>query len=169
MRSIAAQHLKLYLPSSLAQTISCSKPLIEAEWYFRYAQAGMTLNDIRSHLMLRSRLYASKIKNAGGTSLHTRSMAVIHSVDEKIKTSAKKYRTIRTSMEALSAIRLDFSWQSLFKPLHDEDLIGLTFMDDLGAEGRKKLTWIWNIQVTGMEADLDKASHAGVSVLYRCI
>lgn len=169
MRSIAAQHLKLYLPSSLAQTISCSKPLIEAEWYFRYAQAGMTLNDIRSHLMLRSRLYTSKIKNAGGTSLHTRSMAVIHSVDEKIKTSAKKYRTIRTSMEALSAIRLDFSWQSLFKPLHDEDLIGLTFMDDLGAEGRKKLTWIWNIQVTGMEADLDKASHAGVSVLYRCI
>jgi hypothetical protein len=33
-------------------------------------------------------------------------------------------------------------------------------MDDTGGEGRKKLTWIWNIQ--GIEADLDKQTQAGM-------
>lgn len=93
-------------------------------------------------------------------------MALIHTVDEKVRSSAKKYRDIRASMEALSTVRSDYNWQSLFRPLKDEDLVGLTFMDVRGSEGRKKLTWIWNIQVTGMETDVDEASYAGVSGSY---
>ncbi|KAF9470197.1 hypothetical protein BDN70DRAFT_821646, partial [Pholiota conissans] len=164
--SIAAHNLKLYLPSSRPQDITYGRRLIEAEWLFRFAQAGTTLNDIRSHLMLRSRLYASKMKNSVGTSLQTRSMGLIHDVDAKIRFSAAKYRHHRTTMEALSALRKnkDASWRTLFKPLHEDDLVGLTFMDNLGSEGRRKLTWIWNVQVDGMDIDVDAASHAALRI-----
>ena len=89
-------------------------------------------------------------------------MELIHTVDAKVHACAARYCHIRAAMEVLSKHRLDStSWTTLFRPLLDDDLVGLTFMDNLGSEGRRKLTWIWNIQVDGMEVDVDEASFTG--------
>jgi hypothetical protein len=72
---------------------------------------------------------------------------------------AEKYRRIREALVALSTPLLEFKWMDCLRILDDGDLVGLTSMDDTGGEGRKKLTWIWNIQ--GIEADSDEQTQAG--------
>ena len=52
------------------------------------------------------------------------------------------------------------SWEKVFLLLDKSDIIGLTSMVETDqSEGRKKLTWIWNIQ--GMDITDDKKVHNG--------
>ncbi|KJA17059.1 hypothetical protein HYPSUDRAFT_70954 [Hypholoma sublateritium FD-334 SS-4] len=170
--SLAAQDIKLYLPSELnastpAQwrghpssvrlplTISCDMDLVEAEWELRYAMADVTLNALRSHLIIRSRLYKSKDLHSRGQYQNTRSNDLIHTVEARIKASMLKYRYIREAMLFLSKRRSGNSdWESIYKALHDDDVRGLTSIDDEGAEGHKRLSWIWKVYGTG-ETGLD--------------
>jgi hypothetical protein len=48
---------KLWLPSELQPTTPCDHRLAAHEWELRHAQALDALNDVRSHLRLRSHIY----------------------------------------------------------------------------------------------------------------
>lgn len=148
--SLSVSDIKLYLPSSLPLTMACDSRIIDAEWELRYAMAEVTLNALRSHLLLRSRLYKSKDRHVRGQAQNTRSYDLIHTVEARVKASAVKYRIIRGAMIELTKRRAsDSEWENIYKVLKDTDIQGLSSLDDDGAEGHKALSWIWKIYGTG--------------------
>jgi hypothetical protein len=154
------QDLELFLPSQIHNYIKCDHHLLTYEWQLRYAQAEAALNDIRGLILMRSLMYKSKSRHVRGQRQQTRSLKLLNRVEARIKSTAAKYRNVREALVSLSAPLLEFKWVDSLRMLDDSDLVGLTSMDDTGSEGRKKLTWIWNIQ--GIEGDSDKQTQAGM-------
>jgi hypothetical protein len=110
-------------------------------------------------------MYKSKARHSRGQRQQTRSLALLNRLEDRIKSMAAKYRKTREALVTLSTPLLEFKWSDSLHVLEDSDLVGLTSMDDTGSEGRKKLSWIWNIH--GMEIDSDKQTQAGmVSTLF---
>lgn len=148
--SLSVSDIELHLPSNLPWTMACDPRLVDAEWELRYAMAEVTLNSLRSHLLLRSRLYKSKDRHVRGQAQNTRSYDLIHTVEARVKASAVKYRIIRIAMIRLTERRAtDSEWEVIYKELRDTDIQGLSSLDDDGAEGHKALSWIWKIYGTG--------------------
>ena len=84
----AAQKPELYLPSSIADRVTCDKWLLNAEFTLRFAQAEMTLNDLRSQIILRGRLIKSKGHHSSGQHQLTRSCKLISHIQDRIQVSA---------------------------------------------------------------------------------
>ncbi|KJA24436.1 hypothetical protein HYPSUDRAFT_136378, partial [Hypholoma sublateritium FD-334 SS-4] len=162
--SLAVTDIKLYLPSSIPLTTTCDASLVDAEWELRYAMADVTLNSLRSHLLLRSCLYKSKDRHVRGQAQNTRSYDLIHTVEARIKASTLKYRIVRMAMiELTKRRRTDSQWESIYKPLNDCDIQGLSSLDDDGAEGHKSLSWIWKIYGTG-QTDIDSGTQDALRI-----
>jgi len=155
MKALSAAYTPLYLPSAIVNKFTCMNRLIEAKWRFRYAQASTVLNDLRASLLLRSRLYKSKNMYSHGNAQNTRSMSSIKKTEKMIQAAASKYRLNREAMITLSPFltEQDCSWMMVYKDLLDEDVIGLSSMDDSSSEGRKKLSWIWKVEGAGASAN----------------
>lgn len=152
----AVQNLELFLPSSIADRVTCDKRLLDAEFNLRIAQAEGALNDLRSQILLRGRLIKSKGHHSSGQHLLTRSRKLINRVQERIEELAHRYRSIRAALLKLGPHVNEFSWLNTLKELMDQDTGtgGLTTDDVGGSEGRRKLSWIWRIHgVTGEEVD----------------
>jgi len=158
----AAHELELHLPSKVIPIMNCDWRLVEVEWRFRQAQAESALNELRGQLLIRSRLHNSKNWYSRGQHQQTRSNTVISCVEARVRASASKYRDIRTALLTLSPYTGDDgTWTLMLRPLEDGDVLGLTSMDDLGPEGRKRLSWIWKVHGTG--SDADEATQSGES------
>ncbi|KAF8176561.1 hypothetical protein BJ912DRAFT_1024344 [Pholiota molesta] len=137
--SLAIEDIQLYLPSSVIDSVACNPRLIEAEWQLRYAMADSTLNTLRSHLLLRTRLYKSKDKDSRGQAMNTRSQSLIKNVEHRVRASVVKYRYVRRAMSALATFRKESdTWKNTFKELKDE-------------HGRRHrlLSWIWKVHGAG--------------------
>lgn len=160
--SLSVSDIELYLPSNLPSNVSCDSSLVEAEWELRYAMAEVTLNTLRSHLLLRSRLYKSKDRHVRGQAQNTRSYDLIHTVEARVKASAIKYRIIRVALTQLTELRMsDSKWEDIYRELKDTDIKGLSSLDDDGAEGHKSLSWIWKAHGTGA-AGVDGGTQDGM-------
>ena len=150
----AVQELDLYLPSLIADGVTCNEWLLNAEFTLRIAQAEEVLNDLRSQILLRGHLIKSKKRHCSGQHLLTRSRSLISRIQDKIEASANRYRSIRAALVKLGPHVNEFHWLNVLKELRDEDTIGLTTDDVGGSEGRRKLSWIWRIHgVAGEEVD----------------
>lgn len=158
---VAVQDLKLFLPSQVTFPRDATGVIhfMRYEWDFRYAQAQETLNDLRGLLLLHSHMLKSRDRYVRGQHQLTRSTKLLARVDEKLKMTATKYRRIRSALDNLSSAVLVVDWQNELRPLTDNDITGLTCMDDSRSEGRKKLSWIWKVHGTG--ADADTSTEAG--------
>ncbi|KAH9477994.1 hypothetical protein JR316_0010227 [Psilocybe cubensis] len=150
---VAVQDIKLFLPSFNTVTLQCSHLLLKCEWEYRNAQAEETLTSLRALLLLRSHMYKSKHQHSRGQRMQTRSQKLLSDVQDKINYLVKTYRRIHTALENLSPSLIETSWRTVYRPLLDEDVAGLTSLDDSGSEGRKQLSWIWKVQGTGADAD----------------
>lgn len=152
-RPPAVQNIELFLPSETVGICVCDPHLLRYEWQFRYAQAETSLDDLRGLLLMRSMMYKSKDRYSRGQRQQTRSNTLLNRLEARIRYTSTKYRSIREALVALSVPLLEVSWTKVLQVLNDSDIAGLTSMDDSGSEGRKKLTWIWNVQGTGADAD----------------
>ena len=95
-----------------------------------------------------------------GQQQQTRSQTLLEGIGRWIHAAAEKYRRIWEALVSLAVPLHKCSWEKVFLPLDKSDIIGLTSMDETDkSEGRRKLTWIWNIQ--GMEITNDKKIHNG--------
>ncbi|KAH9479046.1 hypothetical protein JR316_0007621 [Psilocybe cubensis] len=159
---VAVQDMKLFLPSFNTNTLQCSHLLLKCEWEYRYAQADETPTSLRALLLLRSHMYKSKYRHFRGQRMQTRSQKLLSDVQDKINYLVKTYRRIYTALENLSPSLIETSWRTVYRLLLDEDVAGLTSMDDFGSEGRKQLSWIWKVQGTG--ADADACTQAGMQI-----
>jgi hypothetical protein len=159
-KPVAVQDIELLLPSALMGRHIVPIDFLRYEWRLRLTHGEETLADLRSLLLMSSMMYKSKKHHMRGQKQQTRSQKLITGVQERITTAAGKYRRIREALIKLSTALLESSaWEKTLQALHDDDLVGLTSMDDDGPEGRKKLSWIWKVQ--GMQLEDDKNTQAG--------
>ncbi|KAG1866481.1 hypothetical protein C8R48DRAFT_747671 [Suillus tomentosus] len=134
------ESFKLWLPSELQPTVSCDKKLAAHEWDLRHAQAQDALNEVRSHLRLRSHMYIYKDRNVRGQAASTRAQALIEGVEMRKRASVDKYRRARNTLLALG-YRLDKSgWDISLPPLLDSDVRP---MGDMERQGTGTISWIW--------------------------
>lgn len=158
--------IKLYLPSSLSSTITCSSLLQEYEFKLREAQAFESLDDIRQALRLRTHMYKYKDKQVSGQSANTRCQNLIKRVQSRIESAKVQYRNTRKALSALGPRVSNASWVIQLLPLKDEDVRPLREMEpdyhkkkkkDRAKDKKKKgegfieLSWIW--KVVGISGD----------------
>lgn len=139
--------LELLLPSSVIGRVSCDPLLQEFEWRLRHAQAFEILEELRRHLLLRTKLYKFKDRFVQGQAHNLRSNTVIGSLQGKINADTARYRTAYTALLALSGPLEKVGWQYELRPLLDGDVRGLG--EDLYGDGLKEPTWIWKTHGTG--------------------
>ena len=157
---VSVQTFDLHLPLSLVGKHVFQKNFLQTEWRLRFAHAEEALNDLCSLLLMRSMMWNSKERHMHGQKQQTRSQMLFEGVGRRIHAAAEKYRRIRKALVALAVPLHETSWEKVFLPLEKSDIIGLSSMDDTDqSEGRKKLTWIWNVQ--GMDIIDDKKIHTG--------
>jgi hypothetical protein len=146
---IAPWDLPLHLPSSLNLRSTCLPILQQHEFRLREAQAYEALDELRDRLRLRSHMYKYKDKNVVGQRANTRCQNIIRTVQERIDSSAVKYRTARMALTKLSPHVNDDAWLARLLPLNQDDICPLKECKEGESEGQRSLSWIWRIVGVG--------------------
>jgi len=119
----------MYLPSSIADRVTCNEQLLNAELTLHIAQAEEVLNDLHSQILLCGHLIKSKKRHSSGQHLLTCSRSLISCIQDKIEASANQYHSIRAALVKLGPHINEFHWLNVLKELQDEDTIGLMVVD----------------------------------------
>ncbi|KAF6749127.1 hypothetical protein DFP72DRAFT_1073682 [Ephemerocybe angulata] len=148
--STSIHEVKLFLPSDVPTNVKVEQRLSRYEFKFRINQAETLLREIRSLLVSRSALIIKKKKDNAGVEVMTRSNALIHDLTEKIERFSKQYEDVFSRLKTLSKVLPQTATVALtpFQALKPTDTVGLSSMED-GAEGYKKVTWIWQMRGVG--------------------
>ncbi|KAG1839354.1 hypothetical protein F4604DRAFT_1885304 [Suillus subluteus] len=115
------QDLPLYLPSALKH-FDCDHCLMQYEWELQQAQAHDALNELRSHLHLRSHMYKFKDKNLQGQVSSTHVQNLIWHVEAKKDAAVEKYKCACQAMASLSCRLGKMGWKERLQPLRHEDI-----------------------------------------------
>ncbi|KAG2137460.1 hypothetical protein DEU56DRAFT_945875 [Suillus clintonianus] len=149
----------LFTPSNSG--MSCDVNLCNIEWKLRCAQAHDGLQELRQHLRLKRHLTGFKKNWLTGQRAHTRSRAVIDTVQAKIDAAATKYRTAWRALDDLADALLRLDWEIEFPKLEDEHIRGMTEAQAGGlvSEGRRfvAVSWIWKQRHGAGEEELSEA------------
>ena len=138
--------IRLFLPSGLhaAHRKLCSKDLLEKECRLRHAQAEDALITLRRHLRAQATIFdRKKLHTAGtGTRPNTRMQALLERYNDKIGRDAARYRAARAALVELDP---STSWRSRLQDLHDSHIRAPARGQDEPSEGRRRLSWIWQV------------------------
>lgn len=128
----------------------------QAEFRLREAQCNDALDNLRTKLYMRTRLYQYKKLNVRHQGPNTRANDALLAIQNKINLSAAKYRSARDAM--MSLVGTQAAWEEKYAgtylPLTTDDVRGLEDDDPATArrkkkqrkgpaEGRKLVSWIW--------------------------
>lgn len=138
----------LFLPSTLTvpQFTGCTNAsgLKDLEKRLREGQLRSSLDKLRVHLHIKTRLMAFKGRNVRHQGPTTRARKKINSNEAKIIAYAEKYRAARRAMVALVG---PGDWESEWRVLDRRDVRCLKDDDPETAlptsEGHRQLSWIW--------------------------
>ncbi|KAG2051604.1 hypothetical protein BDR06DRAFT_1060927 [Suillus hirtellus] len=137
------QHCHLYLPSSIDTHLHCDQQLLQHEWELQHAQAHNALNELCSHLCLRSHMYKFKDKNLHGQAASTRAQNLIAHVEAKKDAGVEKYRCAHRALESLSG-RLDkVGWEVSLRSLRSKDVRPMGDFVGGHTQGTGMISWIW--------------------------
>lgn len=148
------------MPSAVHERVRCPRRLLNCEWRLRYARAFHYLDELRGLLLIRSYLYKDKDRQVTGQRLLTRSRSIIGGISAKVNTTVARYRLTRAALAKLAPPLLQLTWDNELRELADTDVVGLSWMDAEGSEGRRSLTWIWRIHGS-VSGDMDERSREG--------
>lgn len=154
--------IPLLLPSSSADARKCyDLRLIRYEFQFRIAQAETALGSIRSLLLYKSHMLASRKTHVSGTVAITRSSALIQDIANRVTIEVQRYRKVRGNIQdlwaqvklgSMRALGSGAQWEKALHPLLDSDVVSVTSLDGVNlGEGDKALTWIWTAAGTGQD------------------
>jgi hypothetical protein len=128
------------------------------------------LNELRDHLRIRMHMWKTKRRDARGVAANTRAQDAISRQQDKVDTSARKYRVARKALVSLGRTLDKIGWEGGVPPLKPEDVKGL-YDDDVVlkgkgkgkekgkgrvglGEGKRKLSWIWtDLSAVGQAGD----------------
>lgn len=143
----------LFFPSSLSteDLRGCIQGLALLEERLRDAQLYDSLDRLRVHLHIRSRLAVDKTRNVRHQGANTRARRKIDVNESKIIALAEKYRVARQAKHSLVG---PGDWESKWRPLDRSDVRTLMIRDDFVnltaeegirqiSEGRRTTSWIW--------------------------
>ncbi|KAJ7620530.1 hypothetical protein DFH06DRAFT_1273758 [Mycena polygramma] len=149
--------VKLFLPSALsagARANACAPGVAKIEERLRFAEAGDSLEGLRSGLRMRTVTNCFKIENITGQRANTRAQGIQHLVNVRIHLAKLRYRWAREGYAKLAG---QGGWTKRLQVLEDED----DRMRESGAlnelqrggvaaagvvvqgEGTRTLSWIW--------------------------
>lgn len=139
--------MELLLPSEVLHLIPSTSPaLISCEWKLRLAQAHDILDELRNHLLIRTRLFNTKDRHIRGQRGGTRSSKVIAGLEDKIKADTARYRKARAALLVLGISLSKVGWEGTLRDLRDEDVRGLGDMYENRTQGTAVPSWIWRVQ-----------------------
>ncbi|OSC96771.1 hypothetical protein PYCCODRAFT_1472340 [Trametes coccinea BRFM310] len=148
-----AYNLPLLLPSFALSVFTVSPELADIEWRLRLGQAFDALNDLRTHLELRSHLYKFKDRFTRGQRANTRAQTVIKSVDSKIDVDAERYRIAYTALLALRPHAKKADLFAQLRPLEKSDIRHVADNADGQSDGRRSVSWIWQAPASVSRTD----------------
>lgn len=148
----------------------CAPGIAETEDRLREGQLRDSLDKIRLHLHIKSRLLTFKSQNVRHQVHNTRARQKIDANDVKIRSQVAKYRCARLAKLALAG---NGDWERDFRELRNQDIrmlnsnlldnghLGFTTESDPPetrplTEGRRQLLWIW------MSADQNDAQRESI-------
>lgn len=136
----------LFLPHQLdaAERAGCAAGLVDMESRLRDGQLVDSLDKLRVHLHIRSRLVRYKDRHVRHQKHNTRARAKIDQNERHINTFKEKYRAARVAKLALVG---PGAWEQRWKPLQDSDVVTLRGDDEVvgvgTSEGKRSVSWIW--------------------------
>ncbi|KAG1769718.1 hypothetical protein EV702DRAFT_1181707 [Suillus placidus] len=142
------QDFLLYLPSAL-NYLDCDRRLMEYEWEIRWAQAHDALNELRSHLRLRSHMYKFKDKHLRGQAASTRAHNLIASIEAKKDAAMDKYKRAHRALGSLSSRVDKMGWEDTLRPLKHEDVRSMGDFAGGRSQGTGTISWIWLVSHGG--------------------
>jgi len=166
----------LLLPSDLVNRTPCDSKLMEYEWRLRTAQAQDALNELRDGLRIRSHQWKIKRRDVHGVAANTRAQANICRQQEKIDSSALKYRVTRKALVQLAPALGKQGWEAVLPVLKPEDVRGMRDDEPVlhvrskahskrkapgTSEGKRKISWIWTDHTAVAQAGVDPGLNDG--------
>lgn len=174
------EHQKLFLPSELSasQLSGCYTGLADIEAQLRDAQCRSSLDQLRTELYMKARLFNHKKANVRHQGANTRAQAVLKERDVKIAIVRDRYNTARAALIALSAVTgQHYEWKEITqadirfledpeKTQRDDERAakraeknGTKTKKQTSGEGHRRISWIW--EGAGRDAD---AAHLAASM-----
>lgn len=151
----------IFLPNTLScdELEVCAAGIAEMESRLRVGQLRSSLDKLRLHLHMKSRMLTFKAQNVRNQASTTRALAQLSSNEGKIIAFANKYRAARLAYLELNGPGI---WEEEWRELRQSDIRLLRSEnapapDEQGTEGRREVSWIWK----GGDRHLDNAE-AGV-------
>ncbi|KAG2112092.1 hypothetical protein DEU56DRAFT_749461, partial [Suillus clintonianus] len=153
---ITPESFDLLLPSQVGRTDPCDLKFQKIEWRLRFAQAHDTLRSLRSNLRAQTAILKYKDRNLRGQGSNTRARNTLKGVDARIEAASTRYQDERRALVILAPIVEETGWQASLRPLDRQDIRGMSDVLWGETEGRRKLSWIWNMRgAHGDELDDD--------------
>ncbi|KAF7799366.1 hypothetical protein EIP86_010598 [Pleurotus ostreatoroseus] len=145
------EHQPLFLPHSLAleELDACHPGLAELEERLREGQMCSSLDKVRIHLHIKSRLVTFKGRNVRHQQANTRARSKIMANEMKIISFADKYRAAWNARTSLNPVG---EWTKRWRQLRREDVRCMQEDDpsNKGAsESRRQVSWIWQSADSG--------------------
>ncbi|KAG2111751.1 hypothetical protein DEU56DRAFT_935828 [Suillus clintonianus] len=150
----AAETFNLRLPSQIGRLAPCDERLQRTEWRLRYAQGHDALRSLRSNLRAQTAVLRYKDRNLRGQGANTRARSTLKTIDVRIDAAASKYEGAHKALVILGGLLNESGWQSSLRPLNRQDIRSMSDLLWGESEGRRKLSWIWNMRgAAGSEKD----------------
>ncbi|KAF8131200.1 hypothetical protein EV363DRAFT_1165737 [Boletus edulis] len=143
---VLPESFDLLLPSKIVAKLPCDDKTFRIEWRLRLAQAHDALNSLRSNLRARSYICKFKDRNLCGQGANTRARTTLHAIENRINAAANRYNDARNALENLASHLKETSWRSVLRPLHRQDIRGMSDLLWGETEGTRKLSWIWSMR-----------------------
>ncbi|GJF00231.1 CxC2 domain-containing protein [Phanerochaete sordida] len=156
----------LFLPSALdpEERAGCIAGIAEMEGELRDGQLADSLDKLRVHLHIRSRLVTYRNRHVRHQAPSTRARTRIDQNESKITALKAKYRAARAAKLALVG---PGAWEQRYKLLQDSDVTAIRGDDAVAgvgmSEGKFVLSWIW-MGADGGDANGIKGLHDALRV-----
>ncbi|KIK34338.1 hypothetical protein CY34DRAFT_98209 [Suillus luteus UH-Slu-Lm8-n1] len=143
---ITPESFQLLLPSQVGGIATYDLKFQTIEWKLRYAQAHDALRALRSNLRAQTAVLKHKDRNLRGQGANTRARNTLKGIDGRIEAASSRYQDARKALVVLAPLVKETGWQSSLRPLNREDIRGMSDLLWGQTEGRRKLSWIWNMR-----------------------
>jgi hypothetical protein len=121
----------------------------KVEWRLRYAQGHDALRSLRSCLRAQTAILKYKDQNLRGQGANTRARNTLKAIDVRIEAASRRYESAHKALVILGSLLDESGWQSALRPLNHQDIRSMSDLLWGESEGRRKLSWIWNMQGAG--------------------
>ncbi|KAG2139540.1 hypothetical protein BD769DRAFT_1350679 [Suillus cothurnatus] len=145
----SSETFKLWLPSQIGRSAPCDERLQRTEWRLRYAQGHDALRSLCSSLRAQTAVLKYKDRNLRGQGANTRARNTLKTIDARIEAAASRYEGAHKALVILGGLLAETGWQSSLRPLNRQDIRSMSDLLWGESEGRRKLSWIWNMRGAG--------------------